>query len=298
MDYPDSRQVFPSVDVAGGICYFLWDRDNPGECSVVEFDHGQTSIESIRPLLEKGAEVFIRSDRALSILRKVMSVETSSDSLSLPAEKRFEKQVSSQKPFGLRTFFRGTKNKSSEQDLIVVQSGGRAWMPRSQVLAGEDMIDKWKVFTSKSSSEHAGQFDKNGQRRVLSLSGVIPPGAVVTETYIVLGAYDTEVEAQNCFSYVVTRLFRFLIATRSSAQDLARSAYSFIPLQDFSEKWTDEKLYPTSTAASISSPTNLRDGCSLRRSSAARPMKSSVLDFSGTVKPIPASNGSVWSQKS
>jgi len=116
-------------------------------------------------------------------------------------------------------------------------------MPRSQVTAGEDLIDKWKVFTSKSSSEHAGQFDKNGQRRVLSLSGVIPPGSVVTETYILLGAYATEIEARNCFSYVVTRLFRFLIATRSSAQDLARSTYSFVPLQDFSEPWADEQLH-------------------------------------------------------
>src|SRR6266436_3707113 len=40
VDYPDSRQVFPSVDVAGGICYFLWDRDNRGNCRVVEFEHG------------------------------------------------------------------------------------------------------------------------------------------------------------------------------------------------------------------------------------------------------------------
>lgn len=242
VDYPDSRHVFPNVDVAGGICYFVWDRDNPGECSVIEFDHGQTSTESIRPLLEKGAEVFIRSVRALSILRKVMAVETGSDSLSLPEEKRFERQVSSQKPFGLRTFFRGSKTKTSEQDLLVLQSGGRAWMPRSSVIAGEDLVDKWKVFTSKSSSEHAGQSDKNGQRRVLSLSGVIPPGSVVTETYILLGTYNSEIEARNCFSYAITRLFRFLIATRSSAQDLARSAYSFIPMQDFSESWTDEKL--------------------------------------------------------
>jgi len=243
VDYPDSRQVFSSVDVAGGICYFLWDRDNPGDCSVVEFDHGLESSEAARPLLEEGAEVFIRSNRALPILRKVMAVETSSESLCLPEEKRFERQVSSQKPFGLRTFFRGSAKRSSKHDVLVLQSGGRAWMSRSEVTAGKDLIDKWKVFTSKSSSEHAGQVDKNGQRRVLSLSGVIPPGSVVTETYILLGAYDTEKEARNCFSYVVTRFFRFLISVRSSAQDLARSTYSFVPLQDFSKAWTDEKLY-------------------------------------------------------
>jgi hypothetical protein len=243
VDYPDSRQVFPSVDVAGGICYFIWDRDNPGDCRVVEFDHGLESSEATRPLLEPGAEVFIRSNRALSILRKVMAAETGSESLALPEKKRFEKQVSSQKPFGLRTFFRGTATKSSEQDVLVLQSGGRAWTSKAQVTAGVDLIDKWKVFTSKSSSEHAGQVDKNGQRRVLSLSGVIPPGSVVTETYILLGAYDTEQEARNCFTYVVTRIFRFLIAVRSSAQDLARSAYSFVPLQDFSRPWKDEDLY-------------------------------------------------------
>lgn len=243
VDYPDSRQVFPSVDVAGGICYFLWDRDNPGDCRVVEFEHGMASSEAVRPLLEEGAEVFVRSSRALAVLRKVMAVETGSQSLSLPEPKRFDGQVSSQKPFGLRTFFRGADKRSSKHDVLVLQSGGRAWTSRSEVTTGEDLIDKWKVFTSKSSSEHAGQVDKNGQRRVLSLSGVIPPGSVVTETYILVGAYHTEKEARNCFSYVVTKFFRFLVAARSSAQDLARSAYSFVPLQDFSKAWTDERLY-------------------------------------------------------
>ena len=243
VDYSDSRQVFQGVDVAGGICYFLWDRDNPGDCSIVEFNHDKTSSEVTRPLLEKGAKVFVRNHWALTILKKVIKIETDSEDLSLPEHKRFDRQVSSQKPFGLRTFFRGSAKRLPEHDLIVLQSGGRAWTSRSEITAGRDLIDKWKVFTSKSSSEHAGQLDKNGQRRVLSLSGVIPPGSVVTETYILLGTFNTETEARNCFSYVKTRFFRFLISVRSSAQDLARSAYSFIPIQDFSKTWTDEELY-------------------------------------------------------
>jgi hypothetical protein len=243
-DYPDSRQVFPSVDVAGGICYFLWDRDNPGTCRIIEMNHDLTHSESSRPLLENGAEVFVRSHVALSILKKVVSVETSqAQALTLPEAKRFDQQVSSQKPFGLRTYFRGSSSPSNENDLIVLQSGGRAWTSRAEITTGQELIDKWKVFTSKSSSEHAGQFDKNGQRRVLSKSGVIPPGSVVTETYVLLGTYDNEIEARNCFSYATTKFFRFLVATRSSAQDLAKSAYSFVPMQDFSRPWTDGDLY-------------------------------------------------------
>lgn len=241
-DYPDSRMVFPSVDVAGGVCYFLWDRDNSGDCHVTEADHAQATSEAVRPLLEEGAEVFIRNNRAIPIIKKVMEVESGSSVISLPQVKRFENQVSSQKPFGLRTFFRGAPVKSSLNNIMVLQSGGRAWTSSAEISTGRDMVDKWKVFTSKSSAEHAGQADKNGQRRVLSLSGVIPPGSVVTETYVLLGVYDTEQEARNCFSYVTTKFFRFLIAVRSSAQDLARSAYSFVPVQDFSRPWTDEML--------------------------------------------------------
>lgn len=243
IDFQDSRLVFPSVDVAGGICYFLWDRDNLGDCRVTEHEHGLEPSSVVRPLLEEGAEVFIRSNRTLRILRKVIEVETGVQSLSLPEGMRFDRQVSSQKPFGLRTFFRGSEKRSSKNNVLVLQSGGRAWTSRDKIATGEDLVDKWKVFTSKSSSEHAGQADKNGQRRVLSLSGVIPPGSVVTETYILLGAYETEREARNCFSYVKTRLFRFLVSARSSAQDLSRSAYSFVPLQDFTRSWTDKRLY-------------------------------------------------------
>ena len=80
-------------------------------------------------------------------------------------------------------------------------------------------------------------------RRVLSLSGILPPGSVVTETYVLLGTFDSEAEARNCISYVTTKFFRFLVATRTSAQDLPRSAYSLVPLQDFSRSWTDAQLY-------------------------------------------------------
>ncbi len=244
VDYPDSRQVFQSVDVAGGICYFLWDRDNPGACNVIEFERGQESTRTVRPLLEAGAEVFVRSNRALPILGKIVRTESGSvDVLSLPVGKRFERQVSSQKPFGLRTFFRGSPQRTSDNDVLVLQSGGRSWTNRTDIETGQELIDKWKVFTSKSSSEHAGQVDKNGQRRVLSLSGILPPGSVVTETYVLLGTFDTEEQARNCFSYVTTKFFRFLISARSSAQDLARSAYAFVPTQDFSKGWTDAELY-------------------------------------------------------
>lgn len=243
IDYPDSRQCFSAVDVAGGICYFLWDRDNQGACEVVGHDFAGNESRSVRPLLELGCDIFIRNSDHIAILRKIAQKEIGEARVVLPPQLRFDQQVSGQKPFGLRTFFRGSAVKKRDDEIVVLQSGGRAWIPRDDVTDNASLIDKWKVFTSKSSSEHAGQVDKNGMRKVLSLSGVLPPGSVVTETYILLGTFDTEVEARNCFSYVTTKFFRFLVAARASAQDLPRSAYSFVPLQDFSRPWTDRDLY-------------------------------------------------------
>ncbi len=243
VDFPDSRQGFQNVDVAGGVCYFLWSHDSEGDCEVVTHDLQGRTTTSVRPLLEPGSDIFIRNNASISILRKICMKETGKNEVVLPAELRFERQVSGQKPFGLRTFFRGTEKKQGSKDVLVQQSGGRAWAPRKSIQEGLGLIDKWKVFTSKSSCEHAGQADKNGMRRVLSLSGVLPPGSVVTETYVLLGTYASEAEARNCLSYATTKFFRFLVATRTSAQDLPRSAYSFVPIQDFSGPWTDEALY-------------------------------------------------------
>lgn len=243
VDYPDSRQGFETVDVAGGVCYFLWNRDNEGDCEVVTNDLRGHQTISVRPLLEPGCDIFIRNNESISILRKIVLKETGENGVVLPPDLRFERQVSGQKPFGLRTFFRGTEEKKRADDVIVLQNGGRAWASRETITEGVALIDKWKVFTSKSSSEHAGQADKNGMRRVLSLSGVLPPGSVVTETYVILGAYESEAEAQNCLSYATTKFFRFLVATRTSAQDLPRIAYSFVPMQVFSRRWTDKDLY-------------------------------------------------------
>ena len=126
VDYPDSRQGFQTVDVAGGVCYFVWNRDNQGDCAVVSNDLRGHQTTSVRPLLEPGCEVFIRNNESIAVLKKIVIKETGTPGVVLPPRLRFDQQVSGQKPFGLRTFFRGVEKRRGADDVIVLQNGGRA----------------------------------------------------------------------------------------------------------------------------------------------------------------------------
>lgn len=40
-----------------------------------------------------------------------------------------------------------------------------------------------------------------------------------------------------------TRFFRFMVSLKKNTQNGTRQVYQFVPMQDFNESWTDEKLY-------------------------------------------------------
>ena len=127
-DYLSASDVFPGVGLKGGVCYFLWDRDNPGPCRVTTHFKDWPVSTASRPLLEEGVDVFIRFNEGLSILKKVVAVESGeSHSLSLPDSKRFDRLVSSRKPFGLDTTFKGKAAKRAG-DVLVYQNGGTGYI--------------------------------------------------------------------------------------------------------------------------------------------------------------------------
>ena len=226
VDYPDSKDCFPGVDIAGGICYFLWERDRQGGQCEVTTVQGSESKMTKRSLDEY--PTFIRDAEAVSILHKVKAKH----------ERTMDTQVSSRKPFGLAT----NVVPMSSGDIILRYIKGEGPYKRSAIHVGQDMIDKWKVVASYVSFDHAGRADKNGQRKVLSVMRILPPGTICTETYLVYGAYDTEDEAENLKRYLSLKLPRFLIAQMSTGQHLTKGTFAFCPIPDVSVEWTEDAL--------------------------------------------------------
>ena len=226
VDYTNSADCFPGVDVAGGICYFLWDRDHPGTCTYTNNYNGESI--TIQKMLNE-YQTFIRYPVADKIISKVLSHH----------ESTMATMVSTRKPFGLAT----NVLPSETGDIVLRYNKGTGRFLSSKITVGKENINKWKVMLSYLTAEHAGQPDKNGQFRILSTLEILPPKYVCTETYLLAGCFDTEFEASNLYSYMTTKFLRFLVGQVAVSQHITKNCFSYVPVQDFSKPWTDEELY-------------------------------------------------------
>jgi len=227
VDFPEAIDCFPGVQIKGGVCYFVWDRDNRGECTITTSHKGKILSKLTRPLLEEGLDTFIRFNEAVPILHKIRSF----------AEPTFAKHVSARKPFDLDTLFKGNSEKSNNS-IILYQNGGVGYIERDKITKNSGLIDKYKVLIPR-----AGSGSDAFPHSILGKPFIAEPGSACTETYIVLNQSDIYEESKNVATYISTRLFRFLVLLKKVTQDATSKVYSLVPEQNYSELWTDEKLY-------------------------------------------------------
>lgn len=230
VDFPVSKDVFPGVEVKGGICYFLWAKAHEGQTNVTTV-RGE---ELIGPVARDLAEfdVFVRDPRAVGILHKVQA----------KAEPSVIEILTGDTPFGIATNFDGYRDskKAGDVALHLVKSGKRliGYMPRSDVKKNTQLIDSWKVLTPKAGSD-------GGQKIpdvVLGKTMVVAPGSVCTQTFIAFWV-SSEAEARSLQSYYSTKFFRFLVSLRKITQDSLRGTYTWVPQQAWNRTWTDQLLY-------------------------------------------------------
>lgn len=228
VDYSNSKDCFPGVDIAGGVCYFLWDNhahDNT-ECKVENWHNGKCSVTN-RNLNE--FNVFVRSNTAVSIIHKVLAQN----------EITMNKIVRPVSLFGLNTNQEFTNN----GEISVKTSNGFKKCKMTDLRAGSEILDKYKVFISAASYDHGGQPDKDGKRRILSIVDILNPNEVCTSTYIIVDVFDVKNQAKNMANYLKSMFVRFLLAQVCISQHISRDTFSFVPMQDFSKSYSDEELY-------------------------------------------------------
>jgi site-specific DNA-methyltransferase (adenine-specific) len=237
-DFPNAGDCFPGVEIKGGVCYFLWEKDYSGKTKVFTHDNGIIKSESYRNLLENGAETFIRYNEAISILNKVQSHK----------EKSFSELISSNDPFGFDVRVDGSfkrikpnyKKDNFDKAIKFYYNGwqreGLGYIEKDKIRKNLDLISDYKVLITKAWG--TGNMGKDWLNPI-----IVDPNSCCTETYLIIGPFSKKSTAENVVSYTQTKFFHLLVALIKITQNAMKKVYSFVPLQNFEENWSDEKLY-------------------------------------------------------
>lgn len=226
VDYPNASDLFPGVEVKGGVCYFLWDADYEGPCQVTTFRNGVAGPTAMR-LLGQFSDVFVRFNEALSILEKV---DTPNGLLS--------ESVSPINPFGIPTNFSDTRETPANGFIGLYTSDGLRFTKLENVKSNHELIIKYKVLISKAYG--AGD---DYPHQIIGKPIIAEPNTACTMTYIVAGSFNTLSEAESFSSYLQTKFVRFLVALRKPTQDVSRKSFGFVPVRAWNEKFSDEQLF-------------------------------------------------------
>ena len=246
-DFLDSKECFSGVEIKGGVCYFLWEKDYVGNCDV--YSHNQGNINhSFRPLLEHGAEIFIRTEEQVNIFHKVLT----------KTEKPLSDWLNAGRFFGFHTkinwidefngeiqsadgnsFYPISKIETKENRVKVYIHGGECFIKKETVPRNKERVSSYKVLIPRSGNPGFGN-------TIIGKPKISEPESCNSNTYMVAippTRIMSEIEAINLCSYIKTKFVRLLVATKTSTQSTPPDAFAFVPLQDFSKPWTDEELY-------------------------------------------------------
>ena len=227
VDYENFKDVFPGVDLAGGACYFLWERDYQGICEVTNF--GKDRSATMNRYLDEN-EVFIRQNMAVEIVAKVRK-----------QHKVFlDERVSARKPFGLPTNYPPQKE---GVPCWFIQKIGCQFANPKDINDGKGYLNKWKLLVPKAPIAGQTDFTRPVAFYYDGNTRIAKPGECCTESWIVAGAFDSKSEVESYKSYLFTKTVRFLLLQAVVSQDVTKKNYCFIPdLITYSGIYTDEQL--------------------------------------------------------
>jgi site-specific DNA-methyltransferase (adenine-specific) len=228
VDYTNAREAFPGVEIKGGICYFLWDRNHEGLCEVTTTRDGE-SLTAMRQLDQ--FDVFVRDSRSLRILEKILE----------KGEASVAEFLTNTEPFKYESNFTGWHKTEQEGDIPIYLIDNRkrtiGFTPRSQITKNLHLVDSWKVLSARGAGSPGSYPDT-----VLGKPWIAPPPSVCTGSFMFF-YMNSETEARSLQSYFTTRFFRFLVSLRKITQNAFRSTYEWVPIQIWDRVWTDEALY-------------------------------------------------------
>ncbi len=234
--YTNSSDLFTTVEIKGGICYYLLNSEHNGLCNYSLVKNGKTTTMD-RNLNE--FDVLIRDPMLAAIVSKVKK--------AIGDDATVDTIISNDTPFGIssnprtskKTPFDVFETSSEEHDVLLyhVENNKRKveYVRLNDIVKNKDAVDYHKVFIPGSGG--SGDDDI-----VIGRPEYAPPHSVCSQTFL-FAKFDSENEAKNFIIYLKTKFLRALVAAIKISQAAPSKVYQFVPLLDMNTVWTDEILY-------------------------------------------------------
>ena len=234
--YTDSKTVFPTVEIKGGLCYYLIDKSYNGQCKYALVQNGSRE-ETTRNLGD--FDIIIRNPQTAEIVAKVMSAPNNLGTV--------DSLISGDTPFGIPTNPKGSNKfriDMSEKrtvvynvEMLYFDNGARkrAYINADSISKNAADIFKEKVFIPKAAGSGVDPY-------VIGKPEYGSEGSVCSQTFL-YAAFNSKEEAKNFETYLKTKFFRLLVSASKISQETPSKVYRFVPIQDFTKPWTDAELY-------------------------------------------------------
>lgn len=210
----DSKEWFPSIDLKGGVCFFMQDSTHK--------DH-VVYVNNIAMDL-KDEELILVDPIAVSIRTKVFA--KSADF--------FSKRMLLRKPYGLLSNHSDWADDASGAYICYSERMTKHYVSKDLIKTNLDSIPKWKVIVAKASG--------SGSDGTGTIS-IIKPNEIVTESYLVLSAVDSEREANNVVSFLSTKLAQYLVSLLKTTHNVSSKVFRYLPYPNFNRAYSDTETY-------------------------------------------------------
>ncbi|WP_228479839.1 Eco57I restriction-modification methylase domain-containing protein [Microbacterium abyssi] len=229
VDNPKLFDVFPGVEIKGGVSYFLWDREHNGDCEFSTRIDGRVVSTATRDLRE-GHGVVIRDNVASALVHNVTKHSNGS------VEEWFYPSLAFNQEW--RTNYRGESDSHFAGSVPLIHNSGVGYVSPENFERNLDLVNKWKVLIPKASDGHGREVSY-----VIGEPIALAPGSVCTQSYYVAGAFDSRDECEHYAQYLCTKFARFLVLQRKATQDITSERFRFVPALPMDALWSDERLY-------------------------------------------------------
>ena len=244
----NSTEVFPNVDIKGGVAVMYRDSANDfGKIGL--FSHYAELTEIVNKVLAKNFSSFSELIYAPESYRLSKTLHNEHPEILSRLSKGHDYDMTTNIFQKLHDIFLTEKpcNSNNYVRIIGLEGSMRAYkyICTSYILPHPNLY-KWKVILPKSNGSGAiGE--------VLSMPLIGEPMLGHTQTFISIGSFDSEFEAHSVLKYLKTKFTRALLSTLKITQDNKKAVWRNVPIQDFTPasdiNWTksvndiDTQLY-------------------------------------------------------